>query len=360
MNVTIIGAGGIGLSMAAVLLERGHAVKMWTPSGEGTAPFRAGKPLVIDGILKGEFHPTATTSAQEAIAGAAVVLIAVPGNGHRTVIDAIAPHLVAGQIVIISSHCSLSALYLSQRLAARGVACPIAAWATTVVTGRRKAPGAVNMTTLRKEIDVATVPAGASTQALEACRALFGERFKQSADLLAVSLSNLNPPVHMANSLCNLTRMERGEAWANYGCMTDAVGRLIEALDRERLALAASFGLTVRSIQDHMHLSFDLPRGTVGEMAREQDKRRGGMPPGPTTLDHRYVTEDVPFGLVPLIAIARAARVAVPLHESGVALLDAIYGRDFAAENDLLPALGLERLSAAQLHALARDGFRPQ
>jgi opine dehydrogenase len=315
---------------------------------------------VVDGILKGEFHPTAATSANEAIAGAAVVLIAVPGNGHRAVIDAIAPHLAAGQVVVISSHCSLSALYLSQRLAARAIACPIAAWATTVVTGRRKAPGAVNMTTLRKEVDVATVPAGASAGALEACRALFGDRFKRRDDLLAVSLSNLNPPVHMANSLCNLTRMERGEAWANYGCMTDAVGRLIEALDRERLALAASFGLTVRSIQDHMHLSFDLPRGTVGEMAREQDKRRGGMPPGPTTLDHRYVTEDVPFGLVPLIAIARAARVAVPLHESGVALLDAIYGRDFAAENDLLPALGLERLSAAQLHALARDGFRPQ
>ncbi len=360
MNVAMLGAGGIGLSTAAVLLDRGHAVQFWTPSGEGAAPFRAGKPLVVDGILKGEFRPAGAASPEEALAGADVALIAVPGNGHRAVIDAIVPHLAAGQIVVISSHCSLSALYLSQRLAARGIACPIAAWATTVVTGRRKAPGAVNMTTLRKEVDVAAVPTSSSAQALDACRALFGNRFKLRDDLLAVSLSNLNPPVHMANSLCNLTRMERGETWANYGCMTDAVGRLIEALDRERLALAASFGLAVRSIQDHMHLSFDLPRGTVGEMAREQDKRRGGMPPGPTTLDHRYVTEDVPFGLVPLIAIARAARVPVPLHEAGVALFGALYGRDFAAENDLLPALGIAGLSAAALHALARDGFRPR
>jgi len=359
MNVTIIGAGGIGLSMAAVLCERGHQVRLWTPSGETTAPFRAGKPLVVDGILEGEFRPTAATSAQEAVAGTDAVLVAVPGNGHRAVIDAIAPHLAAGQIVVISSHCSLSALYLSQRLAARGIACPIAAWATTVVTGRRKAPGAVNMTTLRKEVDVATVPASASAKALDVCRALFGDRFKLRDDLIAVSLSNLNPPVHMANSLCNLTRMERGEAWANYDCMTDAGGRLIEALDRERIAVAAAFGLEVRTIQDHMHLSFDLPRGTVGEMAREQHKRRGG-PPSPTTLEHRYVTEDVPFGLVPLIAIARAARAPVPLHEAGVALFGALYGRDFAAQNDLLPALAIERLSAAELHALARDGFRPQ
>src|SRR5258708_25930917 len=118
MNVTIIGAGGLGLSMAGVLLERGHGVRMWTPSGETTVPFRAGKKLVVDGILKGEFAPSAATSAQDAVAGADAVLIAVPGNGHRAVIDAIAPHLSAGQVVVISSHCSLSALYLSQRLAA--------------------------------------------------------------------------------------------------------------------------------------------------------------------------------------------------------------------------------------------------
>jgi len=360
MIVAVLGAGGIGLSTAAVLLDRGHAVRMWTPSGEGAAPFRAGKPLVVDGILNGEFRPTGAAAAQEALAGADVALIAVPGNGHRAVIDAIAPHLAAAQTVIISSHCSLSALYLSQRLAARRLACPIAAWATTVTTGRRKAPGAVNMTTLRKEVDVAAVPARSGAQALEACRALFGDRFKLRDDLLAVSLSNLNPPVHMANSLCNLTRMERGEAWPNYGCLTDAVGRLVEALDRERLAVAAAFGLGVRTVQDHFHLSFDLARGTVGEMAREQDKRRGGQPPGPTTLEHRYVTEDVPFGLVPLIAIARAARVPVPLHEGGVALFGARYGRDFAAQNDLLPALAIERLPAAELHALARDGFRPR
>jgi opine dehydrogenase len=357
MNVTIIGAGGIGLSMAAVLLDRGHAVRMWTPSGVGVAPFKAGRPLTVDGIMTGSFQPTAADSAAQAVAGAAVVLVAVPGNGHRAVIDAIAPHLAAGQIVVISSHCSFSALYLSQKLAARGVSCPIAAWASTVTTGRRKAPGAVNMSTLRKQLDVATVPAADPGPALDACRALFGERFKPAQDLMAVSLSNLNPPVHMANSLCNLTRMERGEAWSNYGCMTDAVGRLVEALDRERIALAAAFGLTVRTVQDHMHLSFDLPRGTVGDMAREQDKRRGGLPPGPTTLDHRYVTEDVPFGLVPLIAIARAARVPVPLHDAGVALFGALYGRDFAAENDLLPALGIERMAAPALHAFARDGF---
>jgi opine dehydrogenase len=45
------------------------------------------------------------------------------------------------------------------------------------------------------------------------------------------------------------------------------------------------------------------------------------------------------------------------LHESGVRLFSAMYGRDFTAENDLLPALGLDGLSLAQLEELCRNGY---
>ncbi len=356
MKIAVLGAGAIGLGTTAALIERGHAVRLWSPSGAGTAFLAEGQDLVAEGAITGRFAPERAASPREAIVGADVALIAVPGNGHRTVIDAACDHLVSGQTVIISSHCSLSALYLSRRLAEKRLACPIVAWATTVTTGRRVPPNGVAIATLRKEVDLAAIPARDSPAALATCRALLGDRFRVRDDLLAIALSNLNPPSHMANALCNLTRMEKGERWANYDCITESVGRLIEALDRERLAVAAAYGLKVRSVHEHMQLSFDLPQGSMAEMARVLHARRGG-PPGPATLDHRYVTEDVPFGLVPLIAIARAAAVPVPLHEAGVALFTALYGRDFAAENDLLPALGVGGMSARALHAVARDGF---
>jgi len=356
MLVAILGAGAIGLGSAAALLAGGHRVRLWSPSGAGTAFLAEGRPLRAEGAIAGSFAPERAGSAQAAIAGADAVLVAVPANGQRAVIDAAAPHLVAGQSVIISSHYSFSALYLSRLLAGRGVACPVIAWATTVVTGRRNPPDGVAIATLRRAIDIAAIPARDAAAALATCRALFGDRFRARDDLMVIALSNLNPPSHMANALCNLTRMEKGERWGNYDCITESVGRLIEALDRERLAVAAAYGLSVRTVHEHMRASFDLPDGSVAEMARTLHARRGG-PPGPARLDHRYVTEDVPFGLVPLVALARAAGVAVPLHEAGVALFSALYGRDFAAENDLLPLLGLGGLSAAALHALAREGF---
>jgi opine dehydrogenase len=40
-----------------------------------------------------------------------------------------------------------------------------------------------------------------------------------------------------------------------------------------------------------------------------------------------------------------------------MAIFSAAYGRDFTQDNDLLPDLGLERMSATELQALARSGF---
>ena len=357
MQVAILGAGGIGLGYAALLCAQGHAVTLWSPSGATAVALQSGAVLEATGAVAGHFRPAARSRCAEAIEGAAVVIIAVPGYGHRRVIDEAAPHLRAGQTVVISAHLSLSALYLAKRLAERGIELPIATWATTVTTGRRAGPVGVNVSGVRSRLDIACVPAAAIDAAEAACRELFGDRFERRADILAIALSNLNPPAHMANSLLNFTRIERGEHWENYGCITEGVGRLIEALDRERLAVAAAFGLAVRTVVEHYVLSFGVPSGSVHEMAQAVNRMRGGNPPGPRSADTRYVLEDVPFGLVPMVAFARIAGVRVPLHESGVELFSAIYGRDFRDDNDLLPALELDGMSSAELHRVARDGF---
>ena len=174
---------------------------------------------------------------------------------------------------------------------------------------------------------------------MDVCSTLFGDRFVLRSGLLAIALSNLNAQNHLAIALCNLTRMELGEARAQNRHITPAVARLIEALDAERLAIAAAFGLTVRTIHEHFHLSFDVPMGPLAEMAHTLAQRPRDVT-GPTTLDSRYVTEDVPFGLVPTIRLAALAGVPVPLHEGGVRTHVSALWRDFAAENDILPQLG--------------------
>jgi opine dehydrogenase len=351
-RVAILGTGGIGCGAAALLRERGHTPVLWSPSGRGTAAFVGGMPLQAEFQLTGTYPVEIATDCEAALAGADAVMLTVPGYGHRAVLDQVAVHLRPGQPVIISSHMSLSALYLARALAARDVAAPIAAWGTTITTGRRLPGAAVRVSNIRDRVDIAALPAAKIGAMLALCQDLFGDRFVPRDDLIAVSLSNVNPQNHLGLALCNFTRIEKGETWANWSGLTPAVGRFIEALDTERLAVATAYGATVRSVRDHFHLSFAVPHGPVGDAGAILAARDSN--PGPASMETRYITEDVPFGLVPSTVLARIAGVPMPLHEGGISIFSALYGRDFRAENDLLPDLALDHASMASLREMAR------
>ena len=356
MKVGIVGAGAIAFGMAAFLEQSGHAATLWSPSGERTRALAAGEPLVAAGAIEGSFKPAVAPSAESLAADAEVLLIALPAYGHKHVFDAIAPHITATQKVIVSSHASFGALYLSRLLAARGIAVPIVAWGTTLVSGRQTGPAKVQVNTVRKTVDLATLPTSRSAEGLALCQSLFGDRFVDRQSLLAIALSNLNPTIHMGIALGNMTRMERAETWGQAENVTPKVGRLLEELDRERLAVATALGLEVRTIFQHLNLSFGVPLGSAYEMHQAMHAI-GKSGAGPTTADSRYVTEDVPFGLVPTAKLGRLAGSPAPLHEAGVSLFSAMYGRDFTAENDLLAALDIDAISLPQLQMLCRDGY---
>ncbi|HVW56862.1 MAG TPA: NAD/NADP octopine/nopaline dehydrogenase family protein [Rhizobiaceae bacterium] len=354
--VGIVGAGAIACGTAALLSRSGHRVFLWSPSGKGTAAFAAGSPLRAEGAIEGAFDVGVASSAEELVAAADVVILALPANAHRQMMDEIAPYLMRRHVVIISSHASLGALYLSRLLRDRELDLPIVAWGTTVVSGRLAGPAHVRVNTVRGKIDMCTVPERRSEEGLSLCRRLFGDRFVEREGLLAIALSNLNPQNHMGIALCNMTRMERGEHWDQGLNVTPNVGRLLEQLDAERLAIATALGLKVRTIFEHFHLSFHVPMGSVSDMNQEMSRLgRGGT--GPATADSRYATEDVPFGLLATVRLGELAQRPARLHRAGVDIFSALYGRDFSAENDLLRALALNALSLGELKHLAREGF---
>ncbi|GAU86833.1 D-octopine dehydrogenase [Bosea sp. BIWAKO-01] len=266
----------------------------------------AGSPLRATMAIEANFHPGVAYSAGEAITESDVVMLAMPANAHKMVLEATADHLGEGQPVIISSHASFGALYLSRLLAERRIRAPIIAWGTTLTTGRKISPTEVRVNSLRSKIDIATVPETALDGGHDLCTRLFGDRFAKRDGLLAIALSNLNPQNHLGIALFNLTRMERGEVWGQAENVTPAVGRVMEALDAERLAIAHEFGLSVRTIREHYAFSYQLPVAGVAEMNAELHKRgNGGF--GPATSDSRYVLEDAPFGLWPTVLLGRLA-----------------------------------------------------
>lgn len=359
LRVGIAGAGAIAFGAAAFLEQSGHSPVLWSPSGERTKRLAAGEPLIATGAVEGTFRPGVAPSAEALVADADVILIALPGYGHKHVFDAIAPHIRADQAVIISSHASFGALYLSKLLASRGITVPIVAWGTTATTGRQPSLVEASVNTVRSKIDLCTVPESRASEGLALCQRLFGDRFVERDGLLAIALSNLNPQNHMGIALCNMTRMEHGETWSQGFNVTPNVGRLLEALDRERLAIAEALGLSVRTIFEHFHLSFHVPQDTVSAMNQKMhEEGRGGT--GPATADSRYVTEDVPYGLLMTVKLGEMTECDASLHRSGVEIFSAMYGRNFFAENELLGALALDSMTLDDLKTLCREGYRAQ
>lgn len=335
MKVTVIGGGPVGLTYCALLMKAGHEVKLWSESHPDEKKWH------FTGCLEESGPIPTVTSAEQAVAFADTLVIARRATGTQSAIEALAPLLHDDQVVIFSAELSFASLYLASALRAVKRQAKSISWSTTVTTAQRK-ENDIRVGTIRDTIDMASTGFDDPAKALELCKTLFGERFRMVAHPAVIGLSNLNPPIHLANSLANLTRIERGEDWENYQCITPVVGRMIEKLDLERTALAKSLGYEVRDVFAHYLMTFPgIVPGNVSEMAQQVYARAPGTK-GPISLDTRYITEDVPFGLVPLCALARRLGKPLKLHEAGIQVLSNYLGRDLWEGNNMMDQVLME------------------
>lgn len=353
MQVGIAGAGAVAMAYAAYLINDGHTPCVWSPSGQRTASLAMGLSLRVTGMLEGEFQPRICPDA-ETLAQNEIIIIALPAYGYRAVFDALMPHLASRHTIIISGHLSFAALYLSKKLAERGIQIPIVVWSTTAMTAKApNTPIEVRIGLLRKNVDIAVLPVSHAEKALEICSYLFGQRFTLKDDLLTLALSNLNPQNHLGVTLLNLTRIELGETWHQNSNITPAVGSFMLALDRERLAIAMAVGKLVHPLANNFEAMDDVSGAALSQAYQLQAERNN--PLGPKDINTRYVLEDVPFGLIPTLMLAKLAGISAVMHQSGTDILSVCYGRDFAADNDLLPEL--DDLDLRTLGQLVVEGY---
>ncbi|HLW59622.1 MAG TPA: NAD/NADP octopine/nopaline dehydrogenase family protein [bacterium] len=66
----------------------------------------------------------------------------------------------------------------------------------------------------------------------------------------------------------------------------------------------------------------------------------------PNRLDHRYLIEDVPYGLVALAELAQVADVATPPMKSLVSISSVLASRNFWVEGRTLDKMGLSGIAA--------------
>jgi opine dehydrogenase len=348
-RVGIAGAGAIALASAAWLQQAGHGATLWSPGGRGADALLA-QPLQATGVQPCTVTVGVAGDAAQLCHASDVLLLALPVNGHKRVMDALLPFLRDGQTVIVSSMASLSSLYLYESACRAGLRITVASFGTTVLTARRESGTQVRVMTRRKAVGVSTLPQTASHEVLELCAALFGQGFFAQQNTLASALANVNPQSHGPLAVFNWSRIERAEDWPQYQCMTPGVARAIVALDVERRAVAKAFGIELGPIEEHFARSFGTEATQLEAIAAELHAKRGG-PPGPVRTDTRYLTEDMPYGLAFVEALGQIAGVPTPATRTIVDAAALVSGTDYRQQNDLLAPLELADETVAGLLA---------
>ena len=338
-KTAVVGAGPVGCATIAHLIAGGQECAIWSPTGRHlNREAETGKARYA---VRGNINRVITVDwlpGLDALSDYDVVLICLPANSYRDVLPRLISHLRDDQVVLISGALSLVPIWLSEEAEEQGHRPSIGGWSTTATTAHFNGDGSLHLNELRSTIGVSSVHPEQLPLLLQVSRTLLGDRFTPELSPLASSLANINPIAHAAEVIPNLDRIGRGERWPLFGCFGPEVARLAQRLDDERLAIAAHFGFTLRSLTQHYHESYHVPLGSLDEMAASIEAAGKG-PWGPTTLEHRYILEDMPFGLAFQERLARLAHVPCPMHSSALDLLETVCGVKLRAQNYLLDSL---------------------
>jgi len=208
----------------------------------------------------------------------------------------------------------------------------------------------------RSGVDVATIPGNRRGDALRRLKDSFFKHFRGETSALAVSLNNHNLVYHVAPMLCNLSRAEKRQGWIIWEYIIPGVARLLKLVDQERLGVVRPFGMTQVTVEDCFGQAQVASGRDLDEVFRPVAERLKG-PGGPQEFQHRFITEDVPYGLVFFRSLGQVAGVKMPITEALIRLASSLCVRDITGEGHTVERLGLGALSDRDIVAISVNAF---
>jgi opine dehydrogenase len=358
MRVAVLGAGNGGVASAFDFAQHGHEVSLYAPEeyGENVVAVERWGGITAGGDLEG-FQKVryAGSDAGEAMAGAELVVVVGPAYATDALAADAAPHLADGMAVLVCPGSCAGAIAFKRvaGLPLEDDRILVGETSTLPYAVRVTEPGVINVfLKLTTDVYLAAVPRAGTDRLLELVRDTW-PAVERAESVFQTTLQNGNPVIHPAVTLLNAGLLERtgGDFLFYEEGVTPSVGRLIEAVDRERLAIAAALGVTVLSEpaigkrqgymrEENYSTGYSTAPGFLGIKAQGQ-------------LDHRYLTEDVGWSLIFLTDLARRLGVPTPVMDGVIEIASVVLARDFRGEGRrTLATLGLDALTPEQLAAL--------
>jgi opine dehydrogenase len=357
MKVAVLGAGAGGTTLAFDYANHGHEVSLFdfAQFPENIAGIASQGGIHAEGDISGFCEIAyAGHDIDRALQDAQLIYVVGPAFSTEPFGEAVAGKLLPGQTVIVSPGSCGGALAfkLAAGLAVDDDTVRVAETHTLHYAVRLTEPGRVHVFLKLKAGNLLAALPGKYTADILTMISDVYPTMESAHSVIQTSLQNANPVIHPAVSLSNAARIEGDGDFLFYeDGVTDSVGRIIEAVDLERIAIGKKLGVKVFSdpqmgmrqgymLEDNYGSGYREAPGFLGITAQTQ-------------LDHRYINEDVGYGLVFMSALGRQAGVPTPTIDGIIQVASVLMNRDYAGEAKRTPeSLGIGDLTAEQLAAL--------
>ena len=365
-HVLILGAGNGGLAAIADLGSRGVPVALYNRGEAALAPIRRQGGVRYQGVLGEGFVPleTASTDLSALVPDADAIMACVPASAHTFLAGQLAAVLRDGQWIVLNpgrhaGRAGLRAGSAPGRLRRTGSHRRDRhpqlhlsdARARAGLDHQRRPRSALRGAAGARDVDVPGAPRRGRAQP-DAGHARFvngideHQRRPAPASHAAGPLpGSRRPPVISTITTIRPFR-QSGVSWmrsTGSGWRSRPPG----AWTRSRsLQLFARIGSTSREAAE----AGDYRQALLDSTPNRYIK-------APPNLEHRYMTEDMPFGLLPLAEVGRLASVPTPVLDAVVTIASVASGpHDFRGTGRTLDRLGLQGRSVAEVLRLIQEG----
>jgi opine dehydrogenase len=362
-TVAVLGAGNGGCAAAADLGSRGYDVRLYNRSVARLRPIadRGGLSKVGatgEGFVK---LSVVTTDISEAVSGADVVMLTVPVSSHQYFARELAPVLSAEQVLFLNPGHMGGGLFMAHELHRLSGSADFLICETSTLTYacRMKEPTVVNIISTTTNLPFAAFPGRHQQQLYDRLSVLYSE-LSQASNVLETGFLDINAVEHPPQIICNAGWLEhtKGDYLFYFEGTTPSVGRVIDTIDIERMAVAEALGIPTKPFTETFRQMgyTDAAAGSSAYVALHNSAPNRWIK-GPPSLDHRYLHEDVGWGLVPWSELGRAHGVSTPAMDALIVLGGVLNGRDYRREGLTLERMGLVSMDYRALDAYLYDGI---
>lgn len=351
MKIAVVGAGNAGCAVAADLTLKGNEVTLIKTSHamhDDNFNFlqnNNGK-MILDefGEIKSAYIYKVTRDVSD-IQGKEIVIIYIQTNFHEQLIKRLAPYFQDNQIILINPG-YLSTAYVLKHCGNKNLV--IAEAQSSFIDGRIMAPGyfRVGFRNVRNPIGI--FPNVKKAEAIEKLDQL-NERFVYLESVVEAAIHNPNLIVHTVGAVMSIPRIEYsgGEFCMYHEAYTRAnpcTWMILEKLDAEKMDILDKLGFERMSYVEACKYRNSLDSTREAKEVFLDYAEMSTRAKGPTKVDSRYISEDVPQGLVMLEALGKALNVQTPICTALIEISSAALGRELRTEGRTPEKLGNENI----------------